>query len=233
VIRVKLIFIFLAILFSELGVSQEFTLKGKIVNRDNDQTIGSVIVANKNLNVAVFGDSKGEFEIIARQNDTIYFSAFGYNLYRLWFEDSILSEEYVVLVSLKEKHYELSPVEVFPTKEITEIYDEIRELKVVSPPANVRGVDVAYSPITALWQIWSKLGREQTRYAQLINEQNKNDILKELLRLYASYDIINLNEDAYDDFILFCDISMHQIKTLDPYDLIMLIKGKYEIYSSR
>ena len=53
-------------------------------------------------------------------------------------------------------------------------------------------------------------------------------ILKELFRKYIKADIINLNNRDFDEFILFCNLSEDFIMRASQYDLIMMIKGKYD-----
>mgnify|MGYP000135443974 CR=1 FL=1 len=46
---------------------------------------------------------------------------------------------------------------------------------------------------------------------------------KELLRLYVSYDIIQLSEDQFDDFILFINVDVNFFKTATEFELVTFI----------
>ena len=52
--------------------------------------------------------------------------------------------------------------------------------------------------------------------------------MKELLRLYVSFDIINLSEDEFDDFISFMNLDTDFLKTATEMELILFIKDKYD-----
>jgi hypothetical protein len=95
----------------------------------------------------------------------------------------------------------------------------------------VTGISILESPITALYQAFSK--KEQNK--RWIQEQKYKDdqrrVVKELLRLYVAFDIINMTEDAFDDFIQFLNMDDDFLKTSSEMELILFIKDKYEHYS--
>ena len=96
----------------------------------------------------------------------------------------------------------------------------------------VTGINILESPITALYQAFSK--KEQNK--RWIQEQKYKDdqrrIVKELLRLYVAFDIINMTEDDFDDFIQFLNMDDDFLKTASEMELILFIKDKYEHYNS-
>jgi hypothetical protein len=95
----------------------------------------------------------------------------------------------------------------------------------------VTGISILESPITALYQAFSK--KEQNK--RWIQEQKYKDdqrrVVKELLRLYVAFDIINMTEDDFDDFIQFLNMDDDFLKTSSEMELILFIKDKYEHYS--
>jgi hypothetical protein len=95
----------------------------------------------------------------------------------------------------------------------------------------VTGINILESPITALYQAFSK--KEQNK--RWIQEQKYKDdqrrIVMELLRLYVAFDIINMSEDDFDDFIQFLNMDDDFLKTSSEMELILFIKDKYEHYS--
>jgi hypothetical protein len=96
----------------------------------------------------------------------------------------------------------------------------------------VTGINILESPITALYQAFSK--KEQNK--RWIQEQKYKDdqrqIVKELLRLYVAFDIIKMTEDDFDDFIQFLNMDDDFLKTASEMELILFIKDKYEHYNS-
>ena len=68
--------------------------------------------------------------------------------------------------------------------------------------------------------------------ARLENEDRKRALLKELLHKYVEYDIINLSDDGFDDFIDFCAVPDEVMVGLSQYEFLLYVKKKYELYSS-
>ncbi|MCC7502913.1 MAG: hypothetical protein IT229_10315, partial [Flavobacteriales bacterium] len=96
----------------------------------------------------------------------------------------------------------------------------------------VSSVDAFQSPITFLYQEFSKRERSKRLVAELRNEDRKRDLLKELLHKYVEYDIINLSNESFDDFIDFCAVPDPVIKGLSQYEFLLYVQKKYELYTS-
>ncbi|MBK6832565.1 MAG: hypothetical protein IPG92_18350 [Flavobacteriales bacterium] len=109
---------------------------------------------------------------------------------------------------------------------------EISKLGYREQDYRISNVDALQSPITFLYQEFSRRERSKRLAAQLRNEDRKRELLRELLKKYVEFEIINLSDDAFDDFIDFCAVPEEVIKGLSQYDFLMYVKKKYELYSS-
>ena len=98
----------------------------------------------------------------------------------------------------------------------------MRETKLVT------GIDVLQSPITAIYQAFSKKEQNKKWIAEQVYKDDQRKVVKELLRLYISFDIISLSEDEFDDFISFLNLDTDFLKTASEMDLIIFIKDKYD-----
>ena len=82
-----------------------------------------------------------------------------------------------------------------------------------------------------MYQAFSK--KEQNK--RWISEQQYKDdqrrVVKELLRLYVAFDIIDLSEATFDDFITFLNIDENFIKTASEMELVLFIKDKYDHFN--
>jgi hypothetical protein len=92
----------------------------------------------------------------------------------------------------------------------------------------VTGIEMMQSPITALYQVFSKKERNKRWIAEQQYKDNQRKVVQELLRLYVANDIINLTEDEFDDFISFLNINEEFLKTATEMELITFIQDKYE-----
>jgi hypothetical protein len=114
-----------------------------------------------------------------------------------------------------------------PLKSLQQIKEEraalaLRETKLVS------GINVLESPITAIYQAFSKKEQNKKWIAAQEYKDDQRKVVKELLRLYVSFDIINLSEDEFDDFISFMNLDTDFLKTATEMELILFIKDKYD-----
>ena len=84
------------------------------------------------------------------------------------------------------------------------------------------------SPITALYQAFSKKEQNKRWIAEQQFKDDQRRIVLELLRLYVAFDIIELTEAEFDAFITFLNIDEQFIKTASEMELILFIKDKYD-----
>ena len=120
-------------------------------------------------------------------------------------------------------------VVIRPLKSLEEIKEE-REGLALRETKFVTGIEVLQSPITALYQTFSKKEQNKAWIAEQVYKDDQRRVVKELLRNYVSYDIIELNEDEFDDFISFLNINETFLKTATEMELITFIKDKFEHY---
>jgi hypothetical protein len=127
---------------------------------------------------------------------------------------------------------QLAEVEVLPERTLKQIQKDIDKLGYRESDYRISQVDAFQSPITFLYQEFSRRERSKRLVAQLENEDRKRELLKELLYKYVQYDIINLSDEAFDDFIDFCNVPDEVIRGLTQYEFLLYVKKKYELYAS-
>ncbi len=135
-------------------------------------------------------------------------------------------------MTLRPWEIQLKPVAVLPERTLKEIQADIDKLGYDEKDYRTAGVNALQSPITFLYQEFSRRERSKRMVAELRNEDAKRALLRELLYKYVEYDIINLSNDSFDDFIDFCAVPDEVIKGLSQYDFLMYVKKKYELYTS-
>ncbi len=86
------------------------------------------------------------------------------------------------------------------------------------------------SPITFLYQQFSKKEQSKRLAAELWNEDRKRDLLKELFQHYVDYEIIILDNDQFDDFITYLNVSDEFMKNSTQYDFLIYVKDRFKDY---
>ena len=210
------------------GFSQVVTIVGQVIHAE-DPTF-SLLIVNKTTGIGAFGNKDGSFKIQADINDTILVGALGFETSKICMADSSLKDEYHIKVYLKRKHVKLDVVSIFPERELESIQEDIRSLGYDEKDYMLSGIDALQSPITFLYQQFSRAERQKRHAYEVINEDRKRALLKELFTKYVDYEIISLNESQFDDFIDFMNVSDQTLIAMSQYDFIIYTKQKFKIF---
>lgn len=221
------------LLISTVGFSfaqecTEITVSGRVADSIEQRSFYNLMIINKTTGKGYFGRPDGTFTFAAKDGDSIVLSITGYK--NTGFR--VVSNPYCAMRVTKiiaQLSYQSSDVVVRPLKTLDQIKEE-RERLAFQETRTVTGINVIQSPITALYERFSKRERSKRLVAEMQHRDDKNMVVKELLRTYVSYDIIDLTEEQFIDFIDFLNISEAFLMTASDYDLILFIKDKFEHY---
>lgn len=117
-------------------------------------------------------------------------------------------------------------------REIEQIQQDIEKLGYKKEDYMLTGVDAFQSPLTFLYQAFSKRERVKREIAEKRNDDAKRKLLKELFQKYIDNQIMDLNEEEFDSFIDFINVNDEFLKNSSQYDFIMYVKRKFEMYRS-
>jgi hypothetical protein len=211
---------------------QEVVVKGVVSGGDGEHVFYDLMIVNRRLRTGTFGNVDGTFTTRALNTDTLLIGAGGYVTRTVTLNEFHESELADLRIVLKPWQIELKPVAVLPERTLKEIQADIAELGYDERDYRSLGVDAFYNPITFLYQSFSRRERSMRAVAELRNDDKRRELLKELLHLYVEYDIINLSNDSFDDFIDFCNVPEATLKGLTQYEFLVYVKKKYELYTS-
>lgn len=228
-VRYLLFFIFsFSFFIVDAQQQSEFTLIGRVSDLTTGIPITGALVVQKKEMRGTFTDGLGFFTIKAVKTDTLVITLTGYQTQKLCYKDSI-GDKFAIEVRLPQKVYALKPVTVRPLKTFEEIERDKSKLGTHTLP-KLNTAEAISSPITFLYERFSKFAKNQRKVAELRNLEEKKDFLKELFRIYVKTDIIELDESEFDDFIMFMNLSEDFIKNSSQYDLTEYIKLKFDEY---
>lgn len=229
----RILIILSVALFAEGASAQgEVTIHGTVHSSSNEKAYYDLMVVNKRSRTGTFGNADGTFTVRALTTDTLLIGSIGHRTAMITLADSAWKEEYNVSVRLLPLQVQLREVEIISQRTLQEIQRDIQKLGYRESDFRISQVDALQSPITFLYQEFSRRERSKRMVAQMRNEDRKRELLRELLQQYVAYDIINLNDEAFDDFIDFCAVPEEVIKGLTQYDFLLYVKKKYELYAS-
>jgi hypothetical protein len=229
----KLLTLLLLILSAFSASAQSVTITGKAYDKDNRQLpLSRLMIINRRTNQGNFADADGRFSVTVYPSDTLIFSALGFRVKAVCFRDSILKNKLYAEVPLQKLQFDLKEVSVFAPRSLNEIQADIDKLG-VRKTYSTSGVNALESPITALYERFSKFEKSKRKVAEWENEDLKRDVLKDLFHLYVKFDVIDLKDEEFDEFIKYLNLSDDFIRNATQFELVTAIKGKYENFKYR
>lgn len=220
------------LLLVDVSAQQEIIVKGVVSGGDGEKTFYDLMIVNRRTRSGSFANVDGSFQVRAYANDTLLIGAGGYVTRTVPLDEFPESELASLRIVLKPWQIDLKPVAVLPQRTLEQIQADIDKLGYNEKDYRETGINAFESPITFLYQSFSRRERSKREVAQLRNADNMRDLLKDLLHLYVEYDIINLSDDSFDDFIDFCNVPEGTLKGLSQYEFLVYVKKKYELYTS-
>lgn len=204
---------------------------GKVIDTIRPNVFYNLMVINKTTGRGVFGQPNGTFAVYASQGDTIALSIKDSPSLVLVVVKADSNCQHIGTFYIESKVQEIEQVEVRPLKSLEQIKEE-RAALAMRETRLVTGIEVLQSPITALYQAFSKTEQSKRQVAEMEHLDKQREILKELLRTYVAYDIVDLSNEEFDDFIIFLNMDETFLKTATEMELITFIKDKYQHYKS-
>lgn len=205
-------------------------LKVKVEDLDNPHIWMNFFAMNMRSGVGTFGDRWSEFDMVVLSTDTIVVKSKGYVPLAFCLKDSVSTPFKLFTVKLFKESILLPEATVVTVRDFKEIEADIKKLEKKKTSAYSSDYLKVQSPITALYEAFSKIEKEKRKVAELEFEDRKRELLKELLAKYVKGDIFILSEEEFDDFITFAEPDMNFIKNASQYDLIMYFKSRYKEY---
>ena len=195
---------------------------GKITDTLRPQAFYNLMVINRTNGRGVFGQPNGSFSVYAKDGDSLSLSVKGYPVVNVVVASNN-DCQHEVQYFIEGKAQEFESVTVKPLKSLQEIKEE-RQALAMRETRMVTGIEVLQSPITALYQAFSKKEQSKRWVAKQEHLDNQQRILQELLRTYAAYDIIELSDAEFEAFISFLNMDETFLKTASEMELITFIK---------
>lgn len=206
------------------------TFTGVVYDLQDSTVTPSPIVVNRRTGTGHAFLPGGVFSIQGYKSDTFLVTSGGYEFARYCFKDSADKPSFYQRVGLSLKVGQLNPVTIFPVKDLQDIKQDREKLGVVPTRTTQGPVDAISSPITFLYERYSREGRSKALVAEMENEDRKNAILKDLFRTYNRAGVMNLPESDFDSFILYLNMPESYLRTASDYDLAVTIKHRYELF---
>lgn len=222
------IFLFSLNSFAQTKDCEQVYLHGQVSDTNLMNAFYNMMIVNSSTGRGVFGSPDGRFSTYCSELDSITISVKGYftHGFRVQPDSNCQMVHKGIIIP---KYDMIQTVVIRPVKTLSQIREE-RENLAKREAKTVTGINVLESPITALYQAFSKKEKAKQWLAEMKYKDSQRNVLKELIRLYTTYDIVNLPEDEFDQFIDFLNVDVDFLKTASEMELVTFIKDKFEHY---
>jgi len=216
-------------LFAQEAFSQKcdkVLFTGKVIDTLRPQNFYNLMVVNRSTGIGVFGQPNGSFYVYVSNGDSISISIKEYTTVNIVIKadsNCQVRKQFII----ERKPQEIQEVVIKPLKTLEQIKEE-RENLALRETRQVTGLEVLRSPITALYQAFSKREQNKRWIAEQEYKDDQRKIVRELLHLYVAYDIIELTEEDFDAFIYFLNVNDSFLKTASEMELITFIQDKFD-----
>ena len=216
-------------LFAQEAFSQKcdkVLFTGKVIDTLRPQNFYNLMVVNRSTGIGVFGQPNGSFFVYVSNGDSISISIKEYTTVNIIIKadsNCQVRKQFII----ERKPQEIQEVIIKPLKTLEQIKEE-RENLALRETRQVTGLEVLRSPITALYQAFSKREKNKRWIAEQEFKDDQRKIVRELLHLYVAYDIIELSEEDFDAFIYFLNVNDSFLKTASEMELITFIQDKFD-----
>ncbi|MDZ4845526.1 MAG: hypothetical protein SH857_08255 [Chitinophagales bacterium] len=220
--------------FTSFAQDSTILVKGTVVQHPAIG-FGDFIIVNLTTGRGEFGKSDGTFEIKIKPKQDIRVSCLGFKTVTVSFRDSVYKPIYHVRVEMKQLTIQFDkPVIIRPQptyKDLEEAREKIGTTEY--EPIIASPVDAFSSPITALYQKFSRKEQEKREYVELMNQKQLEQALKDITRYHIDSGLFELEEDEIVLFISTCPLEQDFVKYASLYEVSIALQNCYAKFKNQ
>jgi len=213
---------------SHVNLDFNYIFRSRVVSDSTFTFLRDCHVINKTQRTATVSDAYGDFKITANINDSILFSAIGYEKLTIALSDSMYSYGYII--KLKPAVYELEEVTIRPIIEIP----LVTKKEIYTPPLPNQGginIPVGINPVTLIYNRFSKEGKQKRYYKKVIERTADFMLIGEKFNGETVAQLTGLKDDELVKFMSYCNFSNDFLINYSPETIKRAIKQKYQKYT--
>ncbi len=225
----------------------KFRFAAKLVDADSITPIEKAHIINKTQNLGTISNAMGAFTITANVKDSLIFSVLGYATLIIAVHDSMYTNTRII--RLKPIAYNLREVQIGLLSTYNRFKRDIVSMesadplsftidpisKFEVPQANQVGINLPGlgSPVTFLYNLWSKEGKAQRYYRSVIGRTAEYIIIGDKFNGEIVSQLTGLKEDELVQFMSSCMFSKEYLLLATPDEVNREVVRKYREYAAR
>ncbi|MBO7134368.1 MAG: carboxypeptidase-like regulatory domain-containing protein [Bacteroidales bacterium] len=224
-------------------------IAGYVLDAETDKPLVFTNISIRHRHEGTISDTSGYFVLSAKMYDTIRFSMLGYERKHVVIDEKAAERNEPLIVKMKTETYMLPTVDIFEWR-----YNQLKyEVTTMNLPdddyvfANqnfpikqkaisfynrpqTEGAGFTFSPITALYEKFSKEGKERQKLAELQEKDYIGKLIEERISTSQLMELTGFTQAETDKFLNWCNFSADFINSMNAYYFIMVVKHKAEQY---
>ena len=248
----SIIVIFLSCNFSFsqfIKMDDRVIIAGYVLDEETSKPLVYTNISIRHRHEGTISDTAGYFALSAKLYDTIRFSMLGYGHKYVVIDDEAIERTEPLIVKLKTEAYLLPTVDIFEWRynqlkyEVTtmELPDDEYVYALRNFPTKQKAIDFynrpqtassgfVFSPITALYDKFSKEGKERQKLAEIKEKDRIDELIESRISTSQIMEITGFTKVETIRFLEWCNFSADFINSMNAYNFIMVLKHKAEQY---
>lgn len=215
----------------------------EVSNNDEDsvQPLSNIAVVNLRNHIGGASGRNGYFSLNAQPGDPIYFRSIAHVPDTYYVSGDEQEKRIFLRVKLRRATLKLKQQDVYAISYSTfkhEIINmELTDTESVYIPPMLGYVEpnqsfaiIRFSPFTAIYNNFSKAGKEQKKLAKLLAEDKRQEFLDSIYKRKFVLNFLELPNHEMDGFIDYCNLSPQLLERLTDFELLLALSECYEGY---
>ncbi len=240
-------YLFLILLMYSFTVFSQNEINGKVITRKEKKVLVGANILNLNSVNGTSTDNKGNFNILAKVNDTLIISYVGYESIKLKVTNDLLKID-LIEVALHEKPEKIKEVVVKSTKligvlevDINQVPKErftrvklngVKQTYEVNKPKKVSLLSKIFNPVDAVYNLFGKKPKNLRKLKKLKKEDKLRDMFAGKFDREVMMEYLEMNREELTKLLSNCNYSDYFIKKASDLQLIEAILNCYENYKA-
>ena len=225
----KLLFVLLSFIFG-FQVDAQIVLKGTIIDSAKRNTINSVRVENLSTHQGDYSNADGFFSIEGKDGDYIIFSYLGFNNKVIRLNSSLNNSNQIIKMSIKTVGLKGVTIKQGPTQYQT---DSAKRADIYKDAFDYTQTKSAMSPITSLYQVFSKKHKNMRHFQDQIVDIEKQKFIDTRYSEALTAQMTGLQEDALIKFMQAYPMEVDFARAASDLEIKMWIKYNFQEYSKK
>jgi len=219
----------LGLISGNVHAQEAGSIQGLVLEKGTSTRVASVNVRNKATRTTVSTDLRGVFRIYAQVGDTLMFTKLGFETHL-----SVVHSLSDILIDLQASSYRIETVTVEQRnreEELREGMDSYRRQGVYQE-GKPGVLSYVFSPITSLYERFSKQGRQARRFRNYMDREVEAIAVDRLFSAYKITSLTGLKDRDLENFMLIYRPSYEAIQAWNDYDLTKYVLDSFKKYEA-